>query len=146
MRLVRSTFHSVEVHVILQVSFLMAGRHLSERSKNNSSPGNNPLPPKKITPPKINMSPEKGPCQKENKPLELWEIWPLARGKQAQMRWCSPAESKVSLLPVHLCFNGIFREAYHKGVPLLGVPENPIDCFVEEQLFNIPHRQLVWSI
>ena len=23
---------------------------------------------------------------------------------------------------------GIVWEAYHKGVPLLGVPENPIDC------------------
>ena len=28
---------------------------------------------------------------------------------------------------------GIVWEAYHKGVPLLGVPENPIDIYLDVQ-------------
>ena len=31
---------------------------------------------------------------------------------------------------------GILWEAYHKGVPLLGVPENPIDLYKVEYEIN----------
>ena len=32
---------------------------------------------------------------------------------------------------------GIVWEAYHKGVPLLGVPENPIDPFSGANLLSV---------
>ena len=42
---------------------------------------------------------------------------------------------------------GIVWEAYHKGVPLLGVPENPTDQLYDKQkpIYMISHS-LFWCI
>ena len=41
---------------------------------------------------------------------------------------------------------GIVWEAYHKGVPLLGVPENPIEMTkVQGDLFAVPQHDGSWT-